>query len=83
LTYYIEVRRSCADAAKAYTCTSCPTKITDLGFSYFARGDVTDTYESHLIPVAITISRKRIGRSAPPINWAASCSAHDHLRWHD
>jgi len=33
--------------AEAYTCTSCPgTKITDLGFSYDARGQVNDTYES-------------------------------------
>jgi RHS repeat-associated protein len=33
--------------AEAYTCTSCPgTKITDLGYSYSARGEVTDVYES-------------------------------------
>src|SRR6266478_3596689 len=34
--------------AQAYTCTTaCPgTKITDLGFSYSARGEVTDVYES-------------------------------------
>ncbi len=33
--------------AEAYTCTSCPgTKITDLGFSYSARGEVTDTWQS-------------------------------------
>ncbi|MDT8070390.1 MAG: RHS repeat-associated core domain-containing protein, partial [Terriglobia bacterium] len=33
--------------AEAYTCTSCSpaTKITDLGFSYSVRGEVTDTYE--------------------------------------
>jgi RHS repeat-associated protein len=36
--------------AEAYTCTTaCPgTKITDLGFSYSARGEVTDVYESTL-----------------------------------
>jgi RHS repeat-associated protein len=34
--------------AEAYTCTTaCPgTKITDLGFSYSLRGEVTDVYES-------------------------------------
>jgi RHS repeat-associated protein len=35
--------------AEAYTCTpaQCPTtKITDIGFSYSARGEVTDVYES-------------------------------------
>jgi RHS repeat-associated protein len=33
--------------AEAYTCVSpCTTKITDLGFSYSARGEVTDVYES-------------------------------------
>jgi RHS repeat-associated protein len=33
--------------AEAYTCTTCPgTKITDLGYSYSARGQVTDVYES-------------------------------------
>jgi RHS repeat-associated protein len=35
--------------AEAYTCapSSCPgTKITDAGFSYSARGEVTDVYES-------------------------------------
>jgi RHS repeat-associated protein len=32
--------------AEAYTCTTCPgTKITDLGFSYTARGEVSDVYE--------------------------------------
>jgi len=32
--------------AEAYTCTMCPgTKITDLGFSYSARGETTDVYE--------------------------------------
>jgi RHS repeat-associated protein len=33
--------------AEAYTCTTCPgTKITDLGYSYAARGEVSDAYES-------------------------------------
>jgi len=33
--------------AEAYTCVSpCTTKITDAGFSYSARGEVTDVYES-------------------------------------
>jgi len=33
--------------AEAYTCTTCPgTKITDLGYKYSARGEVTDVYES-------------------------------------
>ena len=33
--------------AEAYTCTSCPaTKITDLGFSYSARGELVDEYQS-------------------------------------
>jgi RHS repeat-associated protein len=33
--------------AEAYTCVSpCTTKITDLGFSYSARGEATDVYES-------------------------------------
>ena len=33
--------------AEAYTCSSpCTSKITDLGFSYTARGEVTDVYES-------------------------------------
>jgi RHS repeat-associated protein len=33
--------------AEAYTCTSCPgTKITDLGLSYTARGEISDVYES-------------------------------------
>jgi RHS repeat-associated protein len=33
--------------AEAYTCTSCPgTKITDVGFSYTARGEPSDAYES-------------------------------------
>lgn len=33
--------------AEAYTCTACPgTKITDLGLSYTARGEVSDVYES-------------------------------------
>ena len=33
--------------AEAYTCSTCPgTKITDLGLSYTARGEVSDTYES-------------------------------------
>ena len=33
--------------AEAYTCTTCPgTKITDLGLSYTARGEVSDTYQS-------------------------------------
>lgn len=32
--------------AEAYTCTSCPgTKLTDLGFSYSARGESSDVYE--------------------------------------
>ena len=32
--------------AEAYTCTSCPgTKLTDLGFSYTGRGEVSDVYE--------------------------------------
>src|SRR5205807_1708660 len=30
--------------SEAYTCTTCPgTKITDVGFSYSARGEITDT----------------------------------------
>jgi RHS repeat-associated protein len=33
--------------AEAYTCTgSCTTKLTDIGFSYSARGELTDVYES-------------------------------------
>jgi RHS repeat-associated protein len=33
--------------AEAYTCTgSCSTKLTDIGFSYSARGEPTDVYES-------------------------------------
>ncbi len=33
--------------AEAYTCTTCPgTKITDLGFSYSNRGEVTGTWQS-------------------------------------
>jgi RHS repeat-associated protein len=33
--------------AEAYTCTTCPgTKITDLGYSYSARGEVSDIYEA-------------------------------------
>jgi len=35
--------------AEAYTCTTCtptPTKITDVGFSYTARGEVGSTYQS-------------------------------------
>jgi len=33
--------------AEAYTCTTCPgTKITDLGFSYSARGELVDVYQS-------------------------------------
>ena len=33
--------------AEAYTCTgSCTSKITDEGFSYSARGEITDVYES-------------------------------------
>jgi RHS repeat-associated protein len=33
--------------AEAYTCVSpCTAKITDAGFSYSARGEVTDVYES-------------------------------------
>ena len=36
-----------ARLAEAYTCTgSCSTKITDDGFSYTARGDLSDIYES-------------------------------------
>jgi RHS repeat-associated protein len=36
-----------ARLAEAYTCFSpCTTKITDLGFSYTARGEVSDVYES-------------------------------------
>ena len=36
-----------ARLAEAYTCTgSCTSKITDLGFSYNARGDLVDVYES-------------------------------------
>ncbi|MHB8753412.1 MAG: RHS repeat domain-containing protein [Candidatus Acidiferrales bacterium] len=35
--------------AEAYTCVSpCSTKITDEGFSYTARGEVSDMYESTL-----------------------------------
>ena len=33
--------------AEAYTCTTCPgTKLTDLGYSYSARGEVKDVYQS-------------------------------------
>jgi RHS repeat-associated protein len=32
--------------AEAYTCVSCSTKITDLGFSYTALGQPRDVYES-------------------------------------
>jgi RHS repeat-associated protein len=35
--------------AEAYTCATCtptPTKLTDIGFSYSARGEITDVYES-------------------------------------
>lgn len=33
--------------AEAYTCTSCPgTKLTDEGFSYTARGEPSEVYES-------------------------------------
>ncbi len=33
--------------AEAYTCTgSCTTKLTDIGFSYSARGELMDVYES-------------------------------------
>ncbi|MFZ0462078.1 MAG: hypothetical protein WBD23_02440 [Candidatus Acidiferrales bacterium] len=33
--------------AEAYTCTStCSSKITDEGFSYSLRGEVSDVYES-------------------------------------
>jgi hypothetical protein len=33
--------------AEAYTCTgACSSKITDLGFSYCARGEVTDVWQS-------------------------------------
>jgi RHS repeat-associated protein len=36
-----------ARLAEAYTCTgSCTSKITDLGFSYDARGSVLDVYQS-------------------------------------
>src|SRR5260370_13939799 len=36
-----------APLADAYTCTTCPgTKITDMGFSYTKRGEVSDVYES-------------------------------------
>lgn len=36
-----------AHLAEAYTCTSsCSSKITDEGFSYTARGEVSDVYES-------------------------------------
>jgi RHS repeat-associated protein len=32
--------------AEAYTCTTCPgTKLTDLGYSYSARGEVKDVYQ--------------------------------------
>ena len=32
--------------AEAYTCVTCPgSKITDLGLSYSARGEITDVYE--------------------------------------
>jgi RHS repeat-associated protein len=30
---------------EAYTCTACPTPITDLGFSYSVRGQVSAVYE--------------------------------------
>jgi len=33
--------------AEAYTCATCPgTKLTDIGFSYTNRGEVSDVYES-------------------------------------
>jgi len=33
--------------AEAYTCTTCPgTKLTDIGFSYTNRGELSDAYES-------------------------------------
>jgi RHS repeat-associated protein len=33
--------------AEAYTCTgTCTTKVTDIGFSYSARGELMDVYES-------------------------------------
>lgn len=35
--------------AEAYTCTTCsptPTKLTDIGFSYSARGELLNVYES-------------------------------------
>ncbi len=35
--------------AEAYTCTTCsptPTKLTDIGFTYSARGELTNVYES-------------------------------------
>jgi len=33
--------------AEAYTCSSCPSsKITDLGFSYTARGEISDEYQT-------------------------------------
>jgi RHS repeat-associated protein len=35
--------------AEAYTCTTCsptPTKLTDIGFTYSPRGELTDVYES-------------------------------------
>jgi RHS repeat-associated protein len=36
-----------ARLAEAYTCFSpCTTKVTDAGFSYSARGEVTDAYQS-------------------------------------
>jgi len=32
--------------AEAYTCTTCPgTKLTDVGYSYTVRGEVSDVYE--------------------------------------
>lgn len=36
-----------ARLAEAYTCTgSCTSKITDLGFSYTARGEISDEYQT-------------------------------------
>jgi RHS repeat-associated protein len=35
-----------ARLAEAYTCSTCSAKITDEGFSYTTRGEVSDVYES-------------------------------------
>jgi RHS repeat-associated protein len=45
----VSMKNTAARLAEAYTCFSpCSSKITDLGLSYTARGETTDTYESTL-----------------------------------